>query len=74
MVSWATYDAERDRWTLQVHVQPGARQYQVVGEHGGRLKVKIPAPPVGNKANDCLVDYLAQLWGVPTRQVQSVLY
>ncbi|MFQ3611645.1 MAG: DUF167 domain-containing protein [Fimbriimonadales bacterium] len=72
MTSWAKYDPERDSWTLQVHIQPSARSNQVVGEHGGRLKVKIAAPPVDDRANACLVTYLAELWGVPTKQVQII--
>ena len=69
---WARYDAEKDLWTLQVHVQPGVRNNQVVGEHGGYLKLKIAAPAVDNKANKCLVGYVAELWGVAQRQVSLV--
>lgn len=67
--SWARYDAEKDLWTLQIHVQPGARTNQVAGEHGGSLKLKIAAPAVDNKANKCLVGFVAELWGVAQRQV-----
>jgi uncharacterized protein (TIGR00251 family) len=70
--SWVRYDAERDVWTLQVHVQPGVRKNQVVGEHGGSLKLKIAAPAVDNKANKCLVGFVAELWGVAQRQVSLV--
>jgi uncharacterized protein (TIGR00251 family) len=66
---WASYDPERDVWTLQIHVQPGARANQMVGEHGGRLKLKIAAPAVDNKANQCLVGFVSELWDVPQRQV-----
>ncbi len=67
--SWARYDAEKDQWTLQVHVQPGVRKNQVAGEHGGSLKLKIAAPAVDNKANKCLIEFVAELWGVAKRQV-----
>jgi hypothetical protein len=70
--SWARYDADKDQWTLQVHVQPGVRKNQVVGEHGGCLKLKIAAPAVDNKANKCLVGFVAELWGVAQRQVSLV--
>lgn len=69
---WARYDAETDLWTLQIHVQPGARTNQVVGEHGGSLKLKIAAPAVDNKANKCLIGFVAELWGVAQRQVNLV--
>lgn len=67
--AWARYDAGQDLWTLHVHVQPGVRNNQVVGEHGGCLKLKIAAPAVDNKANKCLLGYVAELCGVPRRQV-----
>ena len=70
--SWARYDADKDQWTLQVHVQPGVRKNQVAGEHGGCLKLKIAAPAVDNKANKCLVGFVAELWGVAQRQVSLV--
>ena len=70
--SWARYDAKQDQWTLQVHVRPGVRNNQVAGEHGGFLKLKIAAPAVDNKANKCLVGYVAELWGVAPRQVSLV--
>lgn len=69
---WARYDAEKDVWMVQVHVQPGVRKNQVVGEHGGLLKLKIAAPAVDNRANKCLLGFVAELWGVPQRQVELV--
>ena len=48
-MNWLTATADGVRLTL--HVQPGARTTEAVGEHGGRLKLKIAAPPVDNKAN-----------------------
>lgn len=70
--AWARYDAKEDLWILQVHVQPGARTNQVVGEHGGCLKLKIAAPAVDNKANKCLLGFVAGLFGVAQRQVGIV--
>lgn len=69
---WARYDPGQDLWTLQIHVQPGVRKNQVAGEHGGSLKLKIAAPAVDNKANKCLVGFVAGLWGVAPRQVSIV--
>ncbi len=72
MPPWARYDAAKDVWTLQIHVQPGARTNQVVGEHGESLKLKIAAPAVDNKANKCLLGFVAELCGVAQRQVSLV--
>lgn len=54
-----------DAWLLDLHIQPGARVTGVAGVHGGRLKLKIAAPPVDNKANAQLLAWLAGVLGVP---------
>lgn len=70
--SWASHDEERDIWILQLHVQPGAARNALIGEHAGRLKLKIAAPAVDNKANACLVAYMAELAGIPRNRVELV--
>lgn len=55
--------AER-RFTLLLHVQPGARISEIVGRHGDALKVRIAAPPVDNKANAALIAFLSRRLGV----------
>ncbi len=44
---------------LEVLVQPRASRTRVVGEHDGRLKVQLAAPPVEGEANRALIDFLA---------------
>jgi uncharacterized protein (TIGR00251 family) len=56
--------------TLELYVQPGARKSEFAGEHGGRAKVRLAAPPVEGKANDALIDFLAAHYGVPKRSVR----
>lgn len=63
---------DRDVWLLDLHVQPGAKTTGAVGEHGGRLKLKIAAPPVDNKANAYLLAWLADRLGVPKAAVSLV--
>ena len=58
--------------TLAVRVQPGARKNQVVGYSEGLLRVKIAAPPVEGKANEGLVDYLAELLQIKPRQISVI--
>jgi uncharacterized protein (TIGR00251 family) len=57
---------------LELHVQPGAARTEFAGEHGGRLKLRLAAPPVDGKANDELVAFLAEYYGVPKRNVRIV--
>ena len=40
-------------------MQPRAKKNAVVGLHGDRLKIQIKAAPTDNKANEELVDFLA---------------
>ena len=67
---WARRDGAD--WLLDLHVQPGAKMTAAVGEHGGRLKLKIAAPPVDNKANAHLLTWLAAQLGVPKSAVRLV--
>jgi uncharacterized protein len=50
--------------TLELLIQPRASRTRVVGEHGGRLKVQLAAPPVDGEANAALVEFLAGALGV----------
>jgi uncharacterized protein (TIGR00251 family) len=50
--------------TLELLVQPRASRTRVVGEHDGRLKVQLAAPPVDGEANAALVAFLAGALGV----------
>jgi len=68
--SWARRSGTE--WLLELHVQPGARTTSAMGEHGGRLKLKIAAPPVDNKANAHLLAWLAAQLGVPKSSVRLV--
>jgi hypothetical protein len=49
---------------LEVLVQPRASRTRVVGEHDGRLKIQLAAPPVDGEANAALVEFLARVLAV----------
>ncbi len=57
---------------IQVHVQPGARRTEIVGEHDNCLKVRLAAQPVDGKANAALTGYLADRLGLRARDVELV--
>jgi uncharacterized protein (TIGR00251 family) len=54
---------------LELHVQPGAKRSEFAGKHGERTKVRLAAPAVDNKANEALVEFLADYYGVPKKNV-----
>jgi uncharacterized protein (TIGR00251 family) len=49
---------------LELLVQPRASRTRAVGEHDGRLKVQLAAPPVEGEANAALVQFLADALAV----------
>jgi uncharacterized protein len=48
-----------------VKVQPGASRASVVGVEGDFLKVRLAAPPIDGKANQALIEVLAEKLDVP---------
>lgn len=58
--------------TFAVRVVPRAKKNEVVAVKGGTLKARIAAPPVRGKANEALVEFLAQALKVRKRQVEIV--
>lgn len=59
-------------WRIRVAAQPGAPRSEIVGEHGGCLKMRVAAPPVEGRANDEIARFLADRLGVPRRFVRLV--
>jgi uncharacterized protein (TIGR00251 family) len=49
---------------LEILAQPRASRSRVVGEHDGRLKIQLAAPPVDGEANEELLAFLAGALGV----------
>ena len=55
--------------SIRLHVQPKASKSRIVGLHDGGLKIAVAAPPVEGKANKAVVRFLADIFGVPVRDV-----
>jgi len=54
---------------LRVYVQPRASKNRIVGVHGNSVKVCVTAPPVENKANEAVIELIADLFRVPRSAV-----
>ncbi len=57
---------------VEVSLQPRASRNEVAGLQGGRLKIKITAPPVEGMANKKLCEFLAHLMGIGKQRVQVI--
>ncbi len=69
-MAWIRFD--KNGCLIDIHVQPGARKNEIVGLHNDRLKIKIKSPPVDGKANECLVEYLADALSLSRSSVELV--
>jgi uncharacterized protein (TIGR00251 family) len=62
--------------TLAVRAQPGAKKTTIIGLYGegeaAQLKIAVQAPPVDGRANEALVAFLAETFGIPKRSVELV--
>ena len=58
--------------TFAVRVVPRASKNEFVGIEGHALKVRLTAPPVEDKANEALVKFLAQIFGISRAQIEIV--
>lgn len=54
---------------LLVKIIPNAKKNSVEGFYTGRLKIKINAPPDKGKANEALINYLANLLHIPKSRI-----
>ena len=54
---------------LELHVQPGAKRTEFAGKHGERIKIRLAAPAHEGRANDALVEFLADYYRVPRKNV-----
>jgi len=55
---------------FRVKVQPRASKDEIAGEMGGALKVRLRAPAREDRANEALMEFLAQLLNIPRSAVR----
>jgi len=56
--------------TFLVRVQPRASKEEIAGEMAGALKVRLRAPALEDRANEALVEFLAELLKTPRSTVR----
>ena len=54
---------------IRVKVKPNARASSLERLEDGSWRARLKAPPVDGKANEALVEFLAEHYGVPRRSV-----
>ncbi len=55
---------------FSLRVRPRASKDEIAGELGGALKVRLQAPAVEDRANEALVEFLAELLKRPKSAVR----
>ena len=63
------YCWQGDDLILDCHLLPKSKTDELVGQHGGQLKIKITAAPVDGKANKHLINLLAKSFKVPKQSI-----
>lgn len=61
-----------DGCTLSVRVRPGARKNDIAGIHAGAVKISLTPPPVDGRANEALIEFVADLLRVPRASIAIV--
>ena len=67
-MTWFRYTDEM--LTLQLHLQPGSKTDRIEGIHADRLKIRIKAPAIEDRANNYLVKFLADQFSVPKSRIE----
>jgi uncharacterized protein (TIGR00251 family) len=69
-VSWFRLDSRRNALCIDVHLQPNASSTEVAGLYGSALKIRVAAPPLEQRANQALVEFLAERLGIAASRVR----
>lgn len=59
-----------DGAALRVTVVPNAARCAIAGVHGDSLRIRVAAVPVDGRANDALLDFLADVLELPRRALR----
>ena len=54
---------------LKIYLQPRAKKNEIKGFHGEELKITLNTPPIDNRANEALIEFLSDVFQIPKRQI-----
>jgi uncharacterized protein (TIGR00251 family) len=57
---------------LRVYIQPRASKNEIVGAYDDKLKIRLTAPAIEDKANKALITFLAKEFNVAKAAVKIV--
>ena len=57
---------------VSIRISPNAAKNSVIGYTDDYLKIKISSPPIENKANKKLIEYLSEIFDIPKSKVSFV--
>ena len=57
---------------LKLRIVPNAKRDEVTGEHGDAVKIKIAAPALDGKANEAVLEFLAEKLGIHRRDITLI--
>ena len=66
----AEVKASENCFIIALYCQPGAKNTEVQGEHDGRLKIRLAAPPIEGKANEALIQWLSKTLEIKRSQIE----
>lgn len=62
-------EATRGGVRLHLFIQPKSSKNEIVGLHNDLLKIKLTAQPIDGKANEALIEFLADYFDIPKRHI-----
>jgi uncharacterized protein (TIGR00251 family) len=65
-------EKEKDSTILPVTVHPKASENRIAGFHGEAIKVKVTAPATGGKANQRLVEIVADRLNIAKSRIEII--
>ena len=57
---------------LKLRIVPNAKRDEVVGEHGDAVKIKVAAPALEGKANEALLEFIAEKLRIHRRDITLI--